>query len=506
MESNQQDNEEIWKKVNIKEYEKYKISNLGNIKGIKKFFLKQTLKLDGYMKVQLSKNNKGTEYLVHRLVAITFIPIPDKYKDYKISDLVVNHKNLDKTDNKIENLEWNTYSENSQHYVNHEDTKLGKSLSITYNGKTKIYHSVVNASEKTKLTVKQIYYRCNSKNYPGYFYINNNIDNSIKEDGINIVKLSNYNNYLITKDGKIYSTFHTNTRLLSVYKSGEYDCIVLWKDGKKIHERINRLVMMTFSPCKNMDKLVVNHKDLNKSNNNLDNLEWFTYSENSKHAFNNKQIHQHSVIKYDLKRNKLKEYNSIQEANYDTFGKDKNRYSQIVDVCQGRKFRVGKYIFTYKENEGKFFEKPKKVSVSTPILQYNIDNKFIKEYIGSRELCIELYEEFTKSKATYINIICKENSDKISNFKLLEGYIFKYKELPKRYITRYDLELNFIKLYNDAEEANKDLNGDKATRNTRSLILTVCNGKQKSTKDNIFKFIYEGSDEYNELVNTQIKV
>ncbi len=62
----------------------------------------------GYLRVRLWKDNKVKNYLVHRLVAITFIPNPKSLQE-------VNHKNLDKTDNRIENLEWCTRSDNCKH-------------------------------------------------------------------------------------------------------------------------------------------------------------------------------------------------------------------------------------------------------------------------------------------------------------------------------------------------------------------------------------------------------
>lgn len=56
-------------------------------------------------------------------------------------------------------------------------------------------------------------------------------------------------------------------------------------DNKKQTFRLHRLVMMAFNPVENMDELEVNHKDGNKKNNKLENLEWCTSSENQKHAF-----------------------------------------------------------------------------------------------------------------------------------------------------------------------------------------------------------------------------
>lgn len=133
---------EIWK--DIQGFEgKYQVSNLGRIKtvkhikhtwikekeewiieGIRK---KEEWVLDekiedvdkirkpvktklGYMRVGLKSNNKSRDYLVHRLVAQTFIPNP-KNKRY------VNHKNGNKEDNRVDNLEWCTHKENMQHAV-----------------------------------------------------------------------------------------------------------------------------------------------------------------------------------------------------------------------------------------------------------------------------------------------------------------------------------------------------------------------------------------------------
>ena len=62
----------------------------------------------GYNKVHLNKNGNRKSIAVHRLIALNFIANPENKKE-------VNHKNGIKSDNRIENLEWNTHQENIQH-------------------------------------------------------------------------------------------------------------------------------------------------------------------------------------------------------------------------------------------------------------------------------------------------------------------------------------------------------------------------------------------------------
>lgn len=108
----------------IKGYEgKYQISNLGRVKSlprkvkqsngyeynIKERFLKISLHLNGYSGITLNSNGKK-RFLIHRLVAEHFIENPNNLPQ-------VNHKDLDKTNNKKDNLEWCTKSYNQLHYI-----------------------------------------------------------------------------------------------------------------------------------------------------------------------------------------------------------------------------------------------------------------------------------------------------------------------------------------------------------------------------------------------------
>jgi hypothetical protein len=89
----------------------YEVSNFGNIRSVKTTvpcLMKLNFKKNGYVYICLSDNNKKNHFRVHRVVAIAFISNPGNKS-------VVNHKDGDKANNKVENLEWVTSSENDIH-------------------------------------------------------------------------------------------------------------------------------------------------------------------------------------------------------------------------------------------------------------------------------------------------------------------------------------------------------------------------------------------------------
>lgn len=89
----------------------YQVSNLGNVKSLnygRSKIRKPVHTKNGYIDMMLCKNGKCKHHLVHRLVAIAFIPNPDNLP-------FINHKDENKHNNRANNLEWCTREYNSNY-------------------------------------------------------------------------------------------------------------------------------------------------------------------------------------------------------------------------------------------------------------------------------------------------------------------------------------------------------------------------------------------------------
>lgn len=123
-------NSEIWKE--IKDFPNYEVSNKGRVRNrLTGSILKGAIdKTTGYLKVGLYKNKVGFTKPIHRLVAETFLGL--------FINLDVNHKDGNKLNNELENLEWCTRSDNMKHAykigLSKPTDKTGKKVRIIETG------------------------------------------------------------------------------------------------------------------------------------------------------------------------------------------------------------------------------------------------------------------------------------------------------------------------------------------------------------------------------------
>jgi hypothetical protein len=136
----------------------YQVSNLGRVKsliyrGIKRDkVLKAGVDTQGYLSVNLYKSGKCKSKNVHRLVALAFVPNPDKKAQ-------VNHINALKEDNCVNNIEWSTPSENIRHAINkglmnnqRKRTKDSQSIPVINTKTGVIYESIKTASKANSIS------------------------------------------------------------------------------------------------------------------------------------------------------------------------------------------------------------------------------------------------------------------------------------------------------------------------------------------------------------------
>ena len=124
-------------------------------------YVSEILMENGYHRVVLSKHNKSHNFLVHRLVAQAFIPNPDNKP-------CVNHKDLNRENNSVENLEWVTYKENNNYADHGKKNGAAHSKRVgQYDAKTKeliaIYDSMVAAAKAVGGKSSNIGACCNKK-------------------------------------------------------------------------------------------------------------------------------------------------------------------------------------------------------------------------------------------------------------------------------------------------------------------------------------------------------
>lgn len=273
-----------WKNVKVTPYEElYEVSNIGTVRNIKNKRILTGKCKNGYNNVKLSltrdKVIKENHCAVHRLVAMSFVENDDIN-----TKIFVNHKDGNKLNNKVDNLEWVTSSENTKHAVKTkmlDNTKLkSKPIIVTdINGDEFEYANCAEASKELELPVNTIYsaLRRSFHHTTGLSFKYKNAIAKQAFDLSQFTELKENSSYMINRNGDVYSK-HQKKLLKHVVSSSGYPRVDIKKVGIKF---VHVLVAQTFIPnpenCSD-----VNHIDHDKLNCNVSNLEWCTRQDNIK--------------------------------------------------------------------------------------------------------------------------------------------------------------------------------------------------------------------------------
>jgi hypothetical protein len=268
---------EIWKSPPVElNLMRYEVSNLGRVRTVNNGrILNSKPRKTGYIELHLTDDDGDRKFMFqHRFVAYTFLENPDNLPQ-------VNHKDFNRSNNVVSNLEWSSVSHNNNHKLQNKNRKNTTSRSRKVIQKSKdgeiieIFDSAKEASKKTGVSVKNIQVVALGVQKTAGGYIWEYTDDKIENEEWSYLEIDD-TEIEISDQGRIkHKNGHKSFGCLN--NDGYYTTDVNGK-SKKMH----RLVMMAFEPIDDMEDYQVDHIDRNTKNNKLENLRWATASENVK--------------------------------------------------------------------------------------------------------------------------------------------------------------------------------------------------------------------------------
>jgi hypothetical protein len=300
----------VWKDVPIEEFKNsYEVSNNGEIRNKKTLKIKATQPgSTGYVTTRLDNGTNKKTVQLHSLVADAFIKPIESKENKKI---VVKFKDGDKSNINVDNLS-----------LEYQNMKISNKKQDNDDNPNNIINNNNNQNNND---------------------IQENLNNEITINNFKGKKISNYPDYLVSKEGQVYSTKSNKIKIAEINQTGYCRIEILNTIGKKKFY-IHRLVAEAYIPNpNNYDQ--VNHKDLNKHNNKVENLEWCNGAMNMKHNADNKPDNSRIVNQFDLldETKIIGTYNSIKEASEKT----QINNTSIIHCCSGKYKKAGGYIWKY---------------------------------------------------------------------------------------------------------------------------------------------------------------
>jgi hypothetical protein len=315
-----------WKEIPIKDLNNYQAHPSGFIRNKLTKRIRSTIKRDNeYIYYTFGKFTTS----LHRILGNTFI-----INDDPINKTQIDHINGNKTDNRIVNLMWITPSDNVKKAVDN-GRRYGKPGSTpiivtfpdnttkTYNSQTEVVKELslinINLIKQSMNLRDGFYYGTDKRNKSkgkwiykfDYAKLKNN-DISIIEKNITIEGFT----HLTAYSNGIIQNKNNNNIVTGSFDGNYYRIKPLQKNKKGIVPSMSahRIIALTFIPNPD-NKPYVNHKNGNKKDNSVSNLEWVTQKENIQHAHETGLI-KHKVISGKINISIHNEPNTVYHENY----------------------------------------------------------------------------------------------------------------------------------------------------------------------------------------------
>lgn len=164
-------------------------------------------------------------------------------------------------------------------------------------------------------------------------------------------QIKDFPKYYITKTGKVFKKNVTGLmkEVKPFLNHNNYLRVQLYKNGKPLKKFVHRLVIETYIGFEEGKQ--VNHKDGDKLNNTLENLEWVTPSENIQHAMKSGlmtfEYLEKKVVAVDRVTGEKFKFKSLKEATRIT----SVHASNIKKVIDGKRSHAGGFSWTYESEE-----------------------------------------------------------------------------------------------------------------------------------------------------------
>ncbi len=229
--------------------------------------------------------------------------------------------------------------------------------------------------------------------------------------------------YYITKDGKCLNGDSKKFLKGQLSNSGYLNYNLTLSDGKKKRFYAHRLVARFYinNGAEIPKGYEVNHKNCNKKDNRLDNLEIITCKENSQHAWDNHcNKSMRTVYQFDKNFNLIGKYYNAKEASLITGVSNGKIISQLLSDKPSLT-KEGHYWSYLPKISSKTVLHPKKDGRPKTVLQYDLEGNFVAKYSSCGEAKRKNFPEMKRGTG-HISECCR---GKIKKYK---GYIWKYED------------------------------------------------------------------------------